>query len=224
MTGTWSKRVNERKDGFLNERRSWSDLLLTCGSWVLGRRLLGGGKEYEKVMETEEEKELNNVFEKIGSTLCVWSGCCSDWRPFHRLCTCVAFHLNADILLIFVFSRKYIWLVPVWQFNGEVWLAGRGWNDFIKMFPVRFSGGGPKGRTPPNPAHINNPAPGVSHICSPAPNNHHMINRWRKERTHLCGCKCASSYHSSGGSAFHSIGKDRVSCHCKRRVVNGIDN
>ena len=103
-------------------------------------------------------------------------------------------------------------------------MAGRGWNDFIKMFPVRFSGGGPKGRTPLNPAHINNPAPGVSHICSPAPNNHHMINRWRKERTHLCGCKCASSYHSSGGSAFHSIGKDRVSCHCKRRVVDGIVN
>ena len=193
--------------------------------WVLG---FGG-----KVVREEEEEEREEIkgeekkllLENISPTSCVWSDCCSDWRPFHRLCTCVAFHLNADILLIFVFPRKYIWLVPVWQFNGEVWLAGRGWNDFIKMFPVRFSGGGPKGRTPPNPAHINNPAPGVSHICSPAPNNHHMINRWRKERTHLCGCKCASSYHSSGGSAFHSIGKDRVSCHCiKRRVVNGIDN
>ena len=40
--------------------------------WVLGfGKEVVRGKEYEKVMETEEERQLNNVFEKIGSTLCV---------------------------------------------------------------------------------------------------------------------------------------------------------
>ena len=43
-------------------------------------------------------------------------------------------------------------------------------------------------------------------------------NRAEKE-THLCECKCAFSYHSSGGNAFHSIDRDTVSCHWKT-VIN----
>ena len=40
-----------------------------------------------------------------------------------------------------------------------------------------------------------------------------------EKETYLCECKCASSYHSSGGNAFHSIDRDTVSCHWKT-VIN----